>query len=72
MCKREVEKYLWLLQYVLDQYDTQEMCEKAFLVDPVALTYVPDWLATAKMLEDLDNDAGGFFRWSNGYKQCKA
>lgn len=62
MCKREVEKDLWLLQYVLDQHDTQEMCEKAFLVDPVTLTYVPDWLATAKMLEDLDNDAGSFFR----------
>ena len=31
MCKNAVKKLLYLLRYVLDQYKTQQMCDKVIL-----------------------------------------
>ena len=44
-----------MLKYCLNRYKTQEMCDEgadAFL--PI-LKSVPDWFATNKILENLDN-----------------
>ena len=48
-------KETFMLKYCLNRHKTQEMCDEgadAFL--PI-LKFVPDWFATNKILEKLDN-----------------
>ena len=42
MCKHAVEKLLFLIRYVPDQYKTQQMCDKATLENSGTLKSVPD------------------------------
>ena len=43
MCERVVQKNLWYLGHVLDQYKTEEMCNKAIAcIAPYKLGLVPD------------------------------
>ena len=43
MCKNAVKKLPYLLKYVPDQYETQQMCGKAILKNGGTLKTVPDW-----------------------------
>ena len=43
------------IRYVSDQYNTQQLCVEAVDDCLAALKFVPDWFATSKMLENLDN-----------------
>lgn len=55
------------------------MWEKTIEALPYALEYVPDWLATPKILDGLDNDKDlasdedldELVEWYNEHKQCK-
>lgn len=43
MCKHEVKKSPFLIRYVLDQYNTQKMWDKAILEIGGTLKSVTDW-----------------------------
>ena len=49
MCDKAVELYPWMLEYVPDQFKTQEMCNKAVEKDPGMLRYVLDRFITQEM-----------------------
>ena len=40
-----------VLEYIPDQYKTQEMCNKAVFEIPWALKYVPDYFVTKEMMK---------------------
>ena len=42
MCLRAAERYPYALEFVSDQYKTQEICERAVQKDPYTLEFVPD------------------------------
>ena len=42
MCKNAVKKFRYLLRYVPDPYQTQQMCDKAILENGGRLMSVPD------------------------------
>lgn len=49
-------KYSDILNYFINRYKTQELCEKAAAAFQPGLKLVPDWFITNNMLDDLDND----------------
>ena len=55
MCDKIVFKEPFMLKYHLDRYKTQEMCDKAIDFYLLTLKFVPDWFATSKIIEELDN-----------------
>ena len=58
MCKKVVEEDPWQLEFVPDQFKTQEMCNGTVKGDAFSLQYVPDWFVTqdqVKLWHD-DND----------------
>ena len=42
MCKHVLKKLPYLLRYVPDKYNTQQICDKAILENAGTLKYVPD------------------------------
>ena len=42
MCKHAVKNLPYLLRYIPDQYETQQMCNKAILENDGTLKSVPD------------------------------
>ena len=68
MCDDVVCKEAWLLEFVLDWFKTQEICERAVKEGRDSLIHVPAWFVVAQEMwcEDLwcdDNDY--LFRWCN-------
>ena len=49
MCKHTVKKLPFVIRYVNDQYKTQQMCDKAILVNGEALKSVPDYYKNQQM-----------------------
>ena len=49
MCKHAVKKLPYLLRYVLDQYKSQQMCDKAILESVEILKSVPDCFNNQEM-----------------------
>ena len=59
MCNKVVRRKSYTLRYVPDQYKTQEMCEEAMPVRPVAFFLIPDHSKTQLMRDktvELDPD----------------
>ena len=74
MCDKAVEEDPGLLEYVPDQYKTQEMCDKAVEEDPRLLKYVPDWLVTQQQIglwgdDDYYYDDDKLIEWYEDYKK---
>ena len=42
LCKHAVKKLPLLIKYVLDQYETREMCNKVILENGEMLMFIPD------------------------------
>ena len=42
MCKKAIDTYPSAIQFVPDQYMTQEMCDKAVNIRPAVLDSVPE------------------------------
>ena len=53
MCERINSEIPFSLRYVLDQYKTQKMCNKAVDDCLAALKLAPDWFVTRKMIKKL-------------------
>ena len=75
MCNEAMQKVPWTLEFVPDQYKTQEMCNEVMqkVPDPEMLEHVPDqFVILQEMLyeEFIDDDV--FITWYKGYKQRKA
>ena len=51
MCYSIIFEDPFSIRYVLDQYKTQHMCDKAVDDSPAALKLVPDWFVTSKMIK---------------------
>ena len=51
MCYSIIFEDPFSIRYVLDQYKTQQMCDKAVDDSPAALKLVPDWFVTSKMIK---------------------
>ena len=81
MCDDEVHKDAWLLEYVPDWFETQEMCERAVKKDRDSLIHVPDWFVVAQEIWYIDYshvaapEPQGYddmaIKWYQGYKKCK-
>ena len=55
MCGRAISVDPFMLVYCLEKDKTQEMCYEAVDNCLAALTFIPDWFVTSKMLEKLNN-----------------
>ena len=53
MCKHAVNKLLFIIRYVPDQYKTQQMCDKSILENGGTLEAVPYWYKAQKRLIKL-------------------
>ena len=51
MCHSIISEDRFSIRYVLDQYKTQRMCDKAVGYCGTALRFVPDWFGTNKMIK---------------------
>ena len=49
MCKRAVEDMPWLLEFISDQFKTEEMCFEAVEEDPEVLEHIPEKFKTEVM-----------------------
>ena len=49
LCKKAVERSLYILNIVPDGYKTKTVCEIAVLEEPETLKYCPDMYKTQKM-----------------------
>ena len=58
MCKKEVEKYAWSLNYVPDNFKTQEMYNNAVKKNHFYLHYAPDWFVAQQQLKTWHNEHG--------------
>ena len=52
---KDVSKEHLILKYCLDRRKTQKLSNKAVVACLLALKFVPDWVATSKTLEILDD-----------------
>ena len=76
-CTKAVENYMPCIMFLIRR--SLIMWGKTTEALPYALEYVPDWLATPKMLDGLDNDKDlasdedldELVGWYNDYKQYK-
>ena len=57
MCDRIISDDSFSIRYVLDQYKTQQMCDKATDDCLAALKFVPDWFVASKMIK-IDGGIG--------------
>ena len=55
VCDKDVSKEHLILKYCLDRRKTQKLSNKAVVACLLALKFVPDWVATSKILEILDD-----------------
>ena len=55
MCDKDVSKEHFILKYCLDRRKTQKLSNKAVVACLLTLKFVPDWVATSKILEILDD-----------------
>ena len=53
MCKHTVKTLFFLIRYVPDQYETQQMCDKVILENGETLKYVPDCYKNQEMCNKL-------------------
>ena len=54
ICEKIVEKAPWMLEYVPEQFKTQEMCDKALEETPYyMLGHVPDQFKTQEMCDEV-------------------
>ena len=61
-----------MLEYVPDQYKTQEMCNETVEKSPRMLKYVPDPFVTQEMCnEAVKKRPDVVLRWYKGYEQRK-
>ena len=72
-----VHREPWSLEYVPDQYRTQEMCDKAVKKDLCLLEYVPVWFVTQKQIklwrdDDYHSKDDRLINWYDGYQKRKA
>ena len=74
MCEIAVRRKPWLLEYVPDYVETQEMCEAVVIEDIWLLRYVPHWLVTQQQVKLRDNHFidDGYIKWYDGYPKSKA
>ena len=61
-----------MLEYVPDQYKTQEMCDKVVKENPWMLEHVPDQFVTQKMCNEAVKKSPCALWWYKGYEQRKA
>ena len=55
ICNRVISEDTFMLVYCPNRYKIQRMCDEAVDACLAALKFIPDWFATNKMLEKLDN-----------------
>ena len=65
MCEKAVRRVPYTLDYVLDQYKTQEMCDDAVRRKSWLLGYVPDWFATKQQIKSCYGHENGGPRKQN-------
>ena len=53
MCDRIISDDHFSIRYVPDQYNTQQICDKAYDDCLAALKFVPYWFITSKMIKIL-------------------
>ena len=56
MCNKAVVDYSIALEFVLDWYKTQEMCDIIISYDPFSLRYVPDQYKSLQMCDKAVDD----------------
>ena len=61
MCNKAVDDYAHALEFVPDQYKTQEMCIKAVDHYPSTIKYFPDQYKTQEMCIRAVNTCSFFF-----------
>ena len=75
MCNEVIVERPWLLQYIPDQFKTQEICDNAVNHSQYMLEDVPDWLVTQQQLKRwYDHDScydDEIIEWYNGYKKWR-
>ena len=77
MRDKAVEKDLYLLEYVPDNFKTQSMCDKVVMEDLCLPEYVPDWFVRQEQIElwgDEDDyyDDDKLIEWQEDYQKRKA
>ena len=77
MCKEAVRREPWSLEYVPDQYKTQEMCGKPVEKDLCLLEYALDWFVTHQKIKiwhdnDYHSNDDRLIEWYKGYQKRKA
>ena len=77
MCDKAVEEGPELLEYVPDQYKTQDLCHKAFLEETFSLQYFSHWFVTQGQVKSWHDDSEYYnddklIEWYKGYKKRKA
>ena len=75
MCESAVEEEPYTLDYLPNQYKTQEMCDAAVEKGPWLLEYVPNWFVTKQVKlwhDDDDNDDDEIIEWYYGHQKQKA
>ena len=68
MCNRAVQSKPEVLEYVPDQFKTQEMCNRAVQSEHEVLGYVPDWFVTLQEIEKFDDE---LITWRDAYIKRK-
>ena len=71
MWNREVQSYPWMLEHVLDQYKTQEMCIETVKKSPEVRRFVPDQYKTHEMCDEAVEKSPEVLRWYKGINNAR-
>ena len=57
MCNKEVNACVFIFYSILDQYKTQEMCDRVFAENPFLIVNYPDKYITQNICDEVVDDS---------------